>query len=426
MTRFGIFCPPAIGHLNPMCAIGRELKRRGHTIVFFGVPDTLTKIADLDFTFCEIGAGDYPLGKIDAAYKQLGNLTGRSGLKFTISQFREENQMLFREAPQAIRDAEIEVLIIDQVTLCMGTVADHLEIPFVTICNAMLVNREPAVPPYSTHWSYAATRRARLRNTIGNTLVSFLTRQLWQDIVTQRRQWNLSPYRIRDDAYSSLAQLCQLPPTFDFPRERLPTHFHYIGRFQDPSGTEPITFPVPAFPFDQLDGRPLIYASLGTLQNQRPEIFECIAQACLPLEAQLVVSLGNPTAEPVGLPGAPIVVPFAPHQELISRSQVVITHAGMNTVLTALGCGVPLVAVPITNEQPGIAARVQHSGAGQTIQLDQLNEATLRAAVFDVLTHSRYREQAQRLQANIQEAGGVERAAQILEQVAQTRQPVAA
>ncbi|MEL7358866.1 MAG: glycosyltransferase [Cyanobacteria bacterium J06560_6] len=426
MTRFGVFCPPAIGHLNPMCAIALELQRRGHTVILFAVPDAIAKVASTGLTTIEIGAADYPEGSIDATYKKLGKLTGKAGLEFTIEACGREAQMLFREAPQAIREANIEALIVDQVSVPIAVVADYLKLPFVTVCNAMLIQREPSVPPYSTHWAYADTSFARLRNRMGNALINYLTRDLWQTAVAQRQQWNLPAYQKREDVYSTLAQICQLPKAFDFPRERLPQHFHYIGRFQDPSGTEPIKFDVPDFPFDRLTDQPLIYASLGTLQNQRPEIFECIAKACAPLEAQLVISLGNPQAQPVALPGNPIVVSFAPHQQLIERSAVVVTHAGMNTTLTALGCGVPLVAIPITNEQPGIAARLARTQAGKTLPLDTLDETTLRAAIFEVLTDVSYRENAQRLQREIQSSGGVQQAADIIEKAVETRQPVVA
>jgi zeaxanthin glucosyltransferase len=374
----------------------------------------------------ELGTSDYPPESIDSAYKTLGTLTGKAGLEFTINFLKRESKMLFREAPQAIREANIDVLIIDQISLSMATVADYLNLPFVTVCNAMLVNREPAVPPYSTDWAYSTTPWARLRNRLGNALVNLLSRDLWQEIVEQRRHWGLPPYQSRDNAYSPLAQVCQLPQAFDFPRERLPGHFHYIGGFQDLSGTEPITFSHIDFPFERLNSQPLIYASLGTLQNQRPEIFECIAQACLSLDAQLVISLGNPQAQSIDLPGNPIVVTFAPHQKLIERSQVFVTHAGMNTVMTALGCGVPLVAIPITNEQPGIAARLARIKAGKTLQLNKLDATTLHTAISEVLTESSYRENAQRMQKIMQASGGVKRAADILEEAAQTQQPVMA
>jgi len=106
MTRFGFFCPPAIGHLNPMCALALELQRRGHIVILFGVPDAVAKLANLNLTISEMGTFDYPKGSIDATYRTLGKLTGKAGLEFTIDLFKREAQMLFREAPQAIR-AEI-------------------------------------------------------------------------------------------------------------------------------------------------------------------------------------------------------------------------------------------------------------------------------------------------------------------------------
>jgi len=120
------------------------------------------------------------------------------------------------------------------------------------------------------------------------------------------------------------------------------------------------------------------------------------------------------------------VVPFAPHQRLIERSQLVITHAGMNTVLTALSCAKPLVTIPITNEQPGIAARVERSGAGRRLGLKQLNPSSLRQMIREVLEQPSYRARAQALQEEIARAGGVRRAAEIAEQVARTHEPVVA
>ena len=150
-----------------MCALALELQRRGHTVILFGVPDALAKVSSLNLTTVEIGRFDYPMGSVDTAYKTLGKLTGKAGLKFTIDFFKRETQMLFREGPQAIRQADIDILIIDQISSSIATVADYLDLPFVTVCNAMLINREPAVPPYSTHWAYSTTTLASLRNRLG-------------------------------------------------------------------------------------------------------------------------------------------------------------------------------------------------------------------------------------------------------------------
>jgi MGT family glycosyltransferase len=180
-----------------------------------------------------------------------------------------------------------------------------------------------------------------------------------------------------------------------------------------------VQFDQPPFPFDQLSDKPLIYASLGTLQNRNWAVFEMIAAACQDLEAQLVISLGNPKQDPsqVNLPGSPLVVSYAPNQQIIQRSSLVITHAGLNTVIGTLSRGVPMVAIPITNEQPGVAARMAYTGSGQVIPLAKLTVEGLRKAVTEVLNNPTYREKAQAMQRSIQQSGGVVTAANIIEQV---------
>lgn len=426
MTHFGILCPAAIGHLNPMCALGRELLRRNHHVTLFGIPDIQSKVMNSGLNWWTIGEAEFPAGILEQKYKQLGEMSGLAGLKFTVRWLQQETAMLFHEAPEALKVAGVEALLVDQVTPGGGTIAQKLNLPFITVCNALLIDREPGVPPYFTDWSYSQTWWARLRNKMGNFFLNRIGQPIWDAVVQQRQQWNLPPYHRREDAGSQLAQICQLPAEFDFPRVNLPLCFHYTGPLQEPSGNEPVSFKSISFPFERLTGKPLIYASLGTLQNRKWEIFQSIASACLGLDVQLVISLGNPNSLESGsnLPGAPIVVPYAPHQQLIDRASLIITHAGMNTVLGALSSGVPIVAIPITNEQPGIAARLARTGAGKVVPLAQLSETRLRVAIEQVLTEDSYSQNASRLKQAITSSGGVSRAAAIVEQAISTGKPV--
>jgi zeaxanthin glucosyltransferase len=81
MTHFGILCPAAIGHLNPMGAIGRELIGRGHRVMLFGVADVRLKVAAAGLEFAEIGVAAFPLGRIDKMYQQMGVMGNFAGLK---------------------------------------------------------------------------------------------------------------------------------------------------------------------------------------------------------------------------------------------------------------------------------------------------------------------------------------------------------
>ncbi|MDJ0719294.1 MAG: glycosyltransferase, partial [Prochloraceae cyanobacterium] len=113
-----------------------------------------------------------------------------------------------------------------------------------------------------------------------------------------------------------------------------------------------------------------------------------------------------------------------PQLELLQKATLCITHAGMNTTLESLSNGVPMVAIPITNDQPGIAARIAWTGTGKVISLNKVSVEKLHKAIKQVLSEDSYRKNALRLQKAIEQAGGVSRAADIVEQVASTGKPV--
>jgi zeaxanthin glucosyltransferase len=426
MKHIGVICPPAIGHLNPMCALAHELNRRGNKVTFFAVADVaaLIESSGLD---CQIfGEAEFPIGSLVAITRRQGELTGLAGLRFTRTCLHRWMQGTFRYLPSEIKKAGLDGLVIDQVSVGGGTTADYCGVPFVTVCNALPLNREDRVPPYFTLWQYHDTVVSRFRNRFANYIyVQLLLRSFINDVQTQRVAWDLPLYSNWQDS-RGLGVICQLPAEFDFPRKELPDDFHYVGPLQDPFRSESIRYKGPPFPFERLSGKPLIYASLGTLQNKIWDIFHKIAVACDGLDAQLVISLGDPESSGpyADLPGAPIVVPFAPHQQIIDRAALVITHAGLNTTLGALSSGVPMIAIPITNEQPGIAVRMARTGAGEVLPVSKLTTVRLRKLITRVLLNESYRNHALRMKEAIHNAGGITRAADIVLKAVTTKKPV--
>jgi MGT family glycosyltransferase len=109
---------------------------------------------------------------------------------------------------------------------------------------------------------------------------------------------------------------------------------------------------------------------------------------------------------------------------LLQKTTLTITHAGMNTTLESLNNGVPMVAIPIANDQPGVASRIVWSGSGEAIPVKKVNVNNLRTAIKKVLTEDSYQKNALRLQAAIKKAGGTKRAIDIVEQAISTGKPV--
>jgi MGT family glycosyltransferase len=423
MTHFGIICLAADGHLNPMTTLGCELKQRGHRVTFFGILDAQAKTLAAGLEFCAIAESEYPMGAMARSFAQLGELSGRAAFRYTIIMIQQSAATLLRDAPAVIKEAGVEAMLVDQVSPGGGTVAEFLDIPFITVCNAMLINQEDGVPPFFTPWKYNPSWWAHWRNRLTYASLSSLGKPIREVVGEYRQKWNLPPHFHPNNAYSQLAQVSQQPAEFDFPREHLPPCFHFTGPYHNPMSRQSV-----AFPFEQLTEQPLIYASMGTLQNRQQNVFYTIAEACAGLDAQLVISLGGggtPESLPQ-LPGKPLVVGYAPQLELLQKATLTITHAGLNTTLESLSNGVPMVAIPITNDQPGVAARIAWTGVGEVVPLSRLSVPRLRGAVQRVLTEDSYKQNALRLQAAIRQAGGVSRAADIIEQAISTGKPVLA
>jgi zeaxanthin glucosyltransferase len=413
MGHVGVICPNASGHLNPMVALADATRARGHRVTFFLLGDPPVSVAAAGFDVVPLGGSIFSADEYRAEFERLGTLQGRAALKHTLSIGTRSVEAALENGPTAVRAAGVTALLVDQAASSGGTVADQLGLPFATVCNALLLHPDPVAPPFFTHWLPRDTWWARLRNRIAWASLNRMWAPILARIQNRRRRLDLPvPERIAD-AWSRRLQVSQQPEAFEFPRRELPKHVRFVGPLRLPGGYQPVPFP-----WERLDGRPLIYASLGTLQNRIAGMFRVIAEACARLEAQLVITTGHGVApEALGeLPGSPVVVPYAPQLDLLRRSTVAVTHAGLNTVLDALATGVPMVAVPVTNEQPGIAARVAWVGVGEAITLKHVTTQALGAAVIRVRSDPSYRAAAERFQGSIQASGGAPRAAEMVEQ----------
>ncbi len=423
MTHFGIICPAESGHLNTFIPLARELLIRGHEVTVITSLDAQKKTIAAGLEFQPIGEDIFPPGSLKERFTELGKLSGLAALKYTIELFKDIATSVLRDAPEVIKENGIEALLVDQTSSEGGTVAEFVGIPFITICSAVVLNRDPDIPPFSTTWKYNPTWSGRLRNNLGYQILTRIVKPRYDVLKSYRQKWNLPLDSSVNNLYSTLAQVSHQPAELEYPRKILPKCFHFTGPYHYSAKREPV-----AFPWEKLTGQPLIYASMGTLQNRLIDVFEKIASACEELDAQLVMTLGG-SATPESLPklpGNPLVVSYAPQLEILQKATLVITHGGMNTVLESLTNGVPMVAIPVANDQPGIAARIAWTGAGEVVPLKKLSVEKLQKAVKQVLIEDSYKKNALRLQEGIKQAGGVKKAVDIIEQAVSTGEPVLA
>jgi len=422
--KFGFVSMPVTGHLNPMTALARKLQSRGNEVVFIGLPDAepIVRAANLNFVpFCE---KEYPLGSVAKGYAPLAKLHGLDVLEHSARKTHPGRcKSALEHLPEKIAETGVEGLIIDTTHHFVELVPMRLGMPYVHIWNILHIDRSGSSPACLFPWPYETTPEALARNVEG--LKKF--GGLYAPILTVAKSyaeknglqidWNDPTATV-----SKLAVITQTPKEFDFPISNWPPQFHYAGPFHDDEGREQVSFP-----WEKLTGAPLIYASLGTLVNGIEHVYRAILEAVgrFP-ETQVVLSVGK-NSDPDDLrpiPSNAIIVSTAPQIELLKRASLCITHAGLNTALEALAQGVPMVAIPIGFDQPGVAARVAYHGVGEFVEIGDLTAERLAQLIQKVRQNPSYRDKARYFQKVIARTQGLDLAADVIERAFNNNQIV--
>ncbi len=230
-------------------------------------------------------------------------------------------------------------------------------------------------------------------STGGATALTYGPDRLAASLAPHREALGLAPdpdglasYRYRHASF--------LPPGYDRAEESLPNTRCY--RHVDPltAGES-----LPAWLEQRRSGRPLVFASLGTLAphvtGYGPALVRMLVTALDGLEVDAIVSTAG--VLPAGVaPGRPhvVLVDTISQPLLLARCDVFVTHAGQNSVREALGAGVPMVAMPIMGDQLYNAARCVDVGVAATAPAPEATIARLRREIRRVLSEPAYRERA--------------------------------
>jgi UDP:flavonoid glycosyltransferase YjiC (YdhE family) len=320
---------------------------------------------------------------------------------------------VLREGPAAVRAAGVEALIVDQMDIAAATVADRHRLPFVTVCCAPPLSFDARVPPPYVGWRPSTGLLARIRNRAAHVLVSCFAQPVLKLVNERRRAWGLVRYAHVTDALSRRAVIAQLPACLDFNGRLLTPHIVHAGPFREGPALRGYRFP-----WQRLNGKPLVYASMGTIRNGDVRVFQAIVDACARFDVQLVLSLGGGPVRAGDLrrvgPDV-IVVPYAPQSDVLALAVLTINCAGLNTTLDSLRRGVPLVVIPVAEDQPGVAARIRHARAGVVVPARRVSVERIERAIRTVFEDSAYRRAALACQREIEKTSGADTAAALIE-----------
>jgi len=184
--------------------------------------------------------------------------------------------------------------------------------------------------------------------------------------------------------------LVLVPEAYDRSLTDLPSNVHYVGPISD-------VMPERAawdLPWDPDHPQPLVLVSFSTTYMAQEKVLQRIIAALAGLPVRGLITTG-PAMDPTVLvpPANTVVRAYVDHRTVLPHTAVVVTHAGMSTVMAALTHGVPLICMPMGRDQGANSAQVEECGAGRAISSDSTAQE-IQVALREMLASARYRKGA--------------------------------
>ncbi len=404
--RFLFSSTAGYGHFHPLVPVAQALQRAGHSVAFAGRPGLRAGVEAVGFPFYAVGGNL----AVDPEYQAVKARMHAAPLSLEAELYSYPRT--FGGISARLRTGDLiaivrawgpDVVVREAGEYAALVAAEHLRLPHATV-------------------AFAAALRG----------MACFEQELAAQLDPVRARWDLPP----DSALVAPTRYLHLafaPPAFalqplDQPCGSAPvpptTHFIRPDVFDQAAGET-----LPAWIAD-LPDRPTIYATLGTEVNREPELYPSVMQAIVAglrdLPINLIVTLGR-GKDPADIGPQPAhvhIAPYIPQSLLLSRCDLMVMHAGSNSLLAAVDAGLPLVLVPLIADQFFNAEVAARLGLARVVSRGDLTPARVRAATGAVLAGPSYRRNVATLRAQMHALPGLDHAVTLLERLAAKRAPV--
>ena len=156
---------------------------------------------------------------------------------------------------------------------------------------------------------------------------------------------------------------------------------------------------------------------MGTVNNDMMPFYKACISALRDTDYQVIMSVGNLVSieDFEELPENISVYSHVDQIAVLKKADVFVSHCGMNSVSESLYFEVPLVMLPQTTEQKGVAERVSQLGAG--IKLDKSDGASVLSAINKIFSDGVYKQNAEKIAEGFKNSSGAKCAADKIIQV---------
>ena len=400
MARIAFLVDVEQGHIFSTFSLARKLKNRGHEVFYLGVADVEEMIRKQGMEFRPLLKDLMPLGavaKLRAEY--LKDQQRHEKILFYIKPMLEGTML-----DSVVKEIRPDVIII-------GSFFEAIAIRYKY--NVPVVMWNPTIRKQS---------RAEACQSVIQVLIEVPDAC---DLVGVLASAGVKVRNFADVAnlVLSIPELAFIPKAFELPDRVEDDLVFYVGPEIDPERVEE------QFVWDQLSPElPLIYCSLGSQFDIKHEagrrfiktVIDAVARRP---EWQLLVSLGSRMEPEEFMPVPPHVhlSRWAPQLQVLSRANVMITHAGAGATKECIMNGVPMLAVPMMRDQFDCAERIVHHGLGLRADIERISAAEVASMLEQLLADESCRARVNAMKEEFQRVDAMNVGVDVIEKIAAGR-----
>ncbi len=433
MSRILFLNQPSIGHLNTLLSIASQMKEDGHEVSFIvpGIMGSKMNAQNLG----PGGAVPYLIQKNDIVVDVirphlslalsaiiLPFLSGYRETVYAVDMFSKGIAYYTRGILKAIESSQPDIMVSDFAFFASSVAAELTQIPCVVVYHSGLPFRGDTVPPFGSGLPIGENSVHAGEEYIQKE--KELLQRLDDRLNAARRKFNfpaLAPDVLRRP-YSEWLNLVTSIEAAEAPRNNLTSHTLFIGPcYSKRKGMQT------AFPFEKLRAdRFKVYVSLGTVFNNKPNVFRKIIDALDGPEYQAVISAGGAyqALSRGRIPQNVLLFKNVPQIELLPKVDLVIGHGGNNSTNETLAAGKPLIVIPIGGEQADNASRVEFLGAGRRMNIEQLDKTKIRQGIEEIRSHPSFLERVAVIKQAMSQTNGPVVASHCIGWIARHRKPL--
>lgn len=377
MKKIVFFCIPAYGHTNPTLGVVRELVKQGNKVWYYSFKQFQAAIEETGAVF--VSCDDF--GKPESLSAKDGAKTAKN-LAFATKVLVDTTLCLDDAIYEELLTIKPDCIVADSMALWGKLLAKKMNTKFVCSTTTFAFNKESA-------------------RIMGQSILDAAKMVISMPKINKE----LSRLQAKGYPVNNILEVIANDPDTDTIVYTSPEFQPCAESFSDKYAFVGPSIRPMTQPFQKERDR-LIYISMGTVNNDLLPIYQSCVDALKETDDQVVLSIGN-QVDPKMIQNSAKNISIYPSVDQIAvleKSDLFITHCGMNSVTEALYFGVPLLMLPQTAEQMGVARRVEQLGAG--ILLKKFNPKELKNGIHRLLSNRIYSENAAVIAKSFQNCPG--------------------